>query len=93
MTTKTADMKGNMVIKKTSHGYVVVNTDGSYENHSHFTNLKGAQRCILLIKKKILPNDEWWREALRRLLTEEEFAELRPNNRNEYYNVPRGQRR
>jgi len=47
---------GEYKIGKAVNGYVVVNTKGSYENHSHFSySMKAARRCIELCKKKTIP--------------------------------------
>ena len=93
MDANTTLKKGNYTVKKTSHDFVVINNKLSYEHHSHFTTKKGALRVLELIEKKILPSDNWWKEAVRRLLTDEEFAQLSPNKRNGYYNIPKAQRR
>jgi hypothetical protein len=90
MGARTVYTKGKYTVKKTNHGYVVINNKEDYSHHSHFENLKGASRCLDLIYKRVLPNNEWWREALRRLLSEEEFKELRADKQNKYYNVGGG---
>ena len=78
--------KGRFKVVKNAHGYIVINTQGDYDNHSHFNNLQGAKRVIMLIDKRILPQSEWWREAIKRLVGEEELATFKPNERQAYYN-------
>lgn len=90
MSAKTVYKKGRFTVLQTSTDYVVRNDRLDYEHHSHFHNLKGAKRCIDLITRQVLPSNAWWREALRRLLTEEEYLNLQPNKRQAYYNVQGG---
>jgi len=52
----TVYQNGEYIIGKAVDGYVVVNTKGEYENHSHFKySLSAARRCIELVKKKTIP--------------------------------------
>ena len=90
MGAKTVYTKGKYTVKKTNHGYIVINTKEDYSHHSHFENLRGASRCLELIHKRILPQNAWWREALRRLLSEDEFKQLSADKQNRYYNVQGG---
>jgi hypothetical protein len=46
----------------------------------------------MFIEKGILPADAWWQEAVRRLLSNEEFEQLRMKDRQQYYNVNHGVR-
>ena len=78
--------KGRFKVIKNTHGYIVVNLQGDYSNHSHFDNIQGAKRVIMLIEKRILPSNAWWQEAVTRLITEEEYALFKPNRRQAYYN-------
>lgn len=44
------------VIKKVERGYVVVNLNGGYNNHSHFNySFDACRRCIELVQKNIIP--------------------------------------
>ena len=87
---KTVYKKGRFTVLQTNTDYVVRNDRLDYKHHSHFHNLKGAKRAIDLITRSVLPSNEWWREALRRLITQEEYEELSPNKRQAYYNVQGG---
>ena len=90
LSAKTVYKKGRFTVIKTSTDYIVRNDKLDYAHHSHFSNLKGAKRSIDLINKRVLPQNEWWKEALRRLLTDEEFALLSPDKQQRYYNVQGG---
>lgn len=90
MSSKTVYKKGKFTVIQTSTDYVVRNERLDYAHHSHFHSLKGAKRSIDLISRRVLPQNEWWREALRRLLTEEEYLSLQPNKKQAYYNVQGG---
>lgn len=65
--------KGRFKVIKTESDYVVRNIELDESHHSHFHNLEGAKLGIDLIKKRVLPQNVWWRTALKRLLSEEEF--------------------
>ena len=89
---KTILTKGRFKVVQNAHGYIVINTHEGYEQHSHFTSIKGCKRCLMFIEKGILPVDAWWQEAVRRLLSPEEFEQLRMKDKQQYYNVNKGVR-
>ena len=71
-------------------GYVVIRVGYPYEYHSHCDKMAGAQQILRLIDKGLEPNQLWMQEAVRRLLTEEEYSKLK--KRKEKY-VNTGNRR
>lgn len=80
-----------LIIKRTSRDYVVVRVGGEYKNHAHFKRRSGAEKIIKLIDKRMLPNNEYFKTAAKRLLTEEEYNQLRvKKSKPNYVNVQRG---
>jgi len=51
---KTILTKGRFKVVQNAHGYIVINTHEGYEQHSHFTSIKGCKRCLMFIEKGIL---------------------------------------
>lgn len=82
--------KGRFKVIQTKSDFVVRNIELDENHHSHFHNLEGAKLAIDLIKKGLLPSKTWWRIALKRLLTDEEFERLEPDRRQKYHNVQGG---
>ena len=80
-------------IKKTSRDYVVIRINGEYQQHAHFKKSSGARKIIELIEHGKLPTKKYFIDAAKRLLTEEEFEQLRGGKKQKYYNVNRGTRR
>lgn len=83
--------KKNLKIKKVScGGYIVYNeTRGT---HSHFGRYKQAVHVIKMIQKGILPNNGYYRESCKRLLSGKEYNRLR-SNKQKYRNTPVNLRR
>lgn len=83
-------------VLRTTRDYVVVNTSGKYENHSHFDSYAGAITCIDLIKRKKVPHSAYLAKAAYRLTTDEQYrAELerigaKRRDRQMYININKG---
>lgn len=73
-------------IKKTSHDYIVIRINGEYKQHSHFRSKSGARKIIELIEHGKMPTKKYFIIAAKRLLTEEEFEQLRGCKKQRYYN-------
>ena len=69
-------------------GYVLVRVGYPYEYHSHFKTESGCHQAIRMIDKRVEPAQDWLREAIRRVLTAEEFKCLK-KTRDKYHNKPR----
>lgn len=81
-------------LKKVRDGYILYNTKGGYEKHSHFRNKKSACKCRTLINKGIMPKQPYFIESARRLLSEKEFEQLKKKKVKSYYvNINKGPRR
>ncbi len=61
------------LIKTNKRGYVVINTNGDYKNHSHFKKIGAAKKSIAITKNKIIPKSEYMMEACMRLSTDEAY--------------------
>lgn len=74
-------------LKKVKNGYILYSEYG----HSHFKNKKTANRCKCLINKGILPNQPYFVESCKRLLSKKEFIKLHSKKKKDkYYNVNKG---
>ena len=68
---------GDFKIGRTSRKFVLINCKGSYENHAHFVDLKGAKSCLNFKNNRIKPKNPYFREALIRLVGIDEFKTYR----------------
>ena len=77
-----------LVIKKSTRDYVVIRVNGEYNQHSHYKDKRAALRLIETIEKGKKPNNLYDQVAAKRLLTKEEYEQLRVCRRKQmYYNV------
>lgn len=79
-------------IKRNSRGFVLIRVDGEYKQHSHHKTLKSCHDLIKLIECNKLPKSRYLKGSCKRLLTEEEYNQLRPGKQM-YYNVNKGVRK
>lgn len=71
---------------------IVIRIGGAYEQHAHLRNISSAKGLINLLMHGLLPKSDYLKESARRLLTEEEYSNLKiPKDK--YYNKPKGLRR
>lgn len=70
--------KDQYVILKTDTDYVVVNTSGRYENHSHFRySLQAAKDCIRFVQNRIVPKrSRYMFKACLRLATDPYYIDM-----------------
>lgn len=59
-----------------SRDFIVIRKNHEYSFHSHFKKYDGAMGLIHLFYKKVLPTDEYFNTAMKRITTEEEFKRL-----------------
>lgn len=84
------------VILKDRRGYVVVNTRGSYDNHSHVKTEKTAELLINLINNRVVPNSPYLIESARRVTLDESYRisletkQNRLQNKPKYININKG---
>jgi hypothetical protein len=72
-------------IKRTVRGdYVLIRL--SNNTHGHFRHEKGCYDLINLLVKGILPSSAYYRVCAKRLLTADEFAQLRDKLKPKYIN-------
>ena len=74
--------------KEVKDGYIVYRK-GS-EKHTHFSSKHGARKFLYLMNKGLLPNSPYFVESARRVLTEDEFNNLKVKHKQKYHNVNRG---
>lgn len=87
---KVIDIKGKFKILQTNRGFVISNIEGKYKQHSHFQKLSDIYKFIDILNKGLLPKSRYWKEAARRLLTEEEYDQLRDKRKPKYVNINKG---
>ena len=90
---KIIDKIGHFKLIRDSRDFVVINELGDYAAHAHFKSETGARDCIRLINKGLLPRNEYYRKACKRLLFEDEYNRLIERSKEKYINVNKGVRR
>lgn len=83
---KVIDTVGKYKILQTRNDFVVRNTELEYKKHAHFKKSKDIYKFINIISKGLLPKSSYWREAARRLLSEDEYEKLRDKRKPRYIN-------
>lgn len=74
------------------HGsYIVRRVDGEYSMHAHVSTMNGCKTLISLIRQDKLPTSKYLQGSCRRLLTDDEYARLKPK-RQRYININKGVR-
>ena len=58
-------------------GFVIIRVNGEYEQHSHVKTMGGIHQILRLIELGLEPRQPWMQEAVRRILTAEEYAKLK----------------
>ena len=89
---KVVDTKGKFKILQTNRDFIIRNIEGKYKQHSHFQKLNDIYKFINIINKGLLPRSKYWKEAARRLLSVEEYGQLRDKRKERYINVQKGVR-
>lgn len=86
-------------ILQNERDYVVVNTNGKYENHGHFKKLSTCYVIIRLLQRKTIPTKPFMIEAAKRITTDSAYKEAltikqKKNKQRQYYfNSNRGVRK
>lgn len=78
-----------LIIKKVHTGYIVARAEEGDDRHSHFTHKASCHLLISLIKKGLMPDSPYMREAARRVLNEDHFNKLRRPHKQPYVNKRR----
>ena len=58
-------------------GFVIIRVNGEYAQHSHVKTMAGCQQIMRLVELGLEPKQPWMQTAVRRLLTEDEYAKLK----------------
>lgn len=86
-------------ILQNERDYIVVNTNGKYENHGHFKKLSTCYVMVRLIRKNTIPKSPYLIEVARRITIDPKYKEtlthkLKKLKRKQiYYNSNKGVRR
>lgn len=80
-----------------SHGdYIVINTKGGYDNHTHIKNYNTCELLIKLVCRKIVPNKPYMRTSAKRISRNKKYIQNIDNkirkdkNRTQYININKG---
>lgn len=79
-----------------SRGFVLINTEGEYENHGHLKKKKTCNLLIYLMERKIVPDSKYLRKTVLRVSTDEDYKDKvrrkieKDQNRRYYINVNKG---
>lgn len=63
------------IILETHYDFVVVNTEGEYENHSHFYTKKTCEKFIRMIRRRTIPLSPYFRESALRVSLDEKYKD------------------
>lgn len=83
-------------ILQNKRDYIVVNTNGKYENHGHFKKLSTCYVIIRLLQRKTIPNKPFMIEAAKRITTDSAYREVltieqkKNKQRQRYFNQVKG---
>jgi hypothetical protein len=77
--------KSELRFKKVHDGYIVFIY--GREGHAHFRSARGCQKLIRLISHGRLPKESYFRNAAKRILTDDEYESLTSNHKPEYINI------
>jgi len=80
--------KLDYVIKKVHDGWIV--TIEGRKEHGHFKKRKGCLLLLKSLKKGKMPDKSYFREAARRILTDDEFRSLIDHRKPHYININKG---
>ncbi len=68
---------GDFIVKKVENGFIVKRRNSTYEQHAHFRSHSSAKNFARTMYNGIMPTSKWFKSSARRLLTEDEYKELR----------------
>ncbi|MGO1580735.1 MAG: hypothetical protein ACTHWZ_04935 [Peptoniphilaceae bacterium] len=72
-------------LKNLERPWLIKRSDGEYSQHSHMKKKREAEKVKHLIEIKKYPENNIYKKAMQRLLTEEEFKSL--NKKQRYINI------
>ena len=73
-------------IVKVQDGWIVKRINGAYRQHAHFKDEEGCERLLKFLKANKLPYNKYYRGSCKRLLTNNEYKNLKPS-KDRYYNI------
>lgn len=90
--------KDNFIITEehSKRGYIVINTEGTHENHGHVKTLKVAKTIIDLVERKTVPYSDYLRHTALRLTLDDSYKMdilrkiEKDRDKTQYINVNKG---
>ncbi len=71
-------------IKKTKRDFIIIRK--GTENHSHMKTLQGCEKLLQFILEGTKPFNRYFDTACKRILTDEEYRQLRQPSKQRYIN-------
>lgn len=90
------DRKEHFKIIGESGNYMVINTKGSYEHHTHLKNYHTCELLINLVCKKVVPKTPYMRSSAKRISRDKKYIQKIDNkirkdsNKTKYVNINKG---
>ena len=90
------DRKEHFKIIGESGNYIVINTKGGYEHHTHLKNYHTCELLIKLVCKKVVPNTPYMRSSGKRISRDKKYIQKIDNkirkdkNKTKYININKG---
>ncbi len=90
------DRKEHFKIIGEPGNYMVINTKGSYEHHTHLKNYHTCELLIKLVCKKVVPNTPYMRSSAKRISRDKKYIQKIDNkikkdsNKTKYININKG---
>lgn len=90
------DKKHHFKIIGECGNYMVINTKGSYEHHTHLKNYHTCELLIKLVCKKVVPNAPYMRSSAKRISRNKKYIQdidykiRKDEDKTKYVNVNRG---
>lgn len=83
-------------VVKSNNSYVLINRHGEYENHGHFKKYNTCLKLIQIMKKNIVPFNDYLRTSVLRISTDEKYIEKvkikmeKDKEKEHYININKG---
>lgn len=90
------DKKEHFKIVGESGNYMVINTKGSYDHHTHLKSYSTCELLIKLVCKKVVPDKPYLRTSAKRISRDKKYIQNIDNkirkdkNKTRYININKG---
>lgn len=90
------DKPSHFIIKKYRNHYILINTKGERENHTHLNTVKVCRSLVGMVCNKTVPTSDYLKESALRVSRDEKYCQKIRNkiaknkDKQTYYNVING---